>query len=192
MNNTARYAVWMASLGVLGAGGGYLLRKDAKRNAIVGGAVGGLVSGLGLGVVLAYLTEPSPASKIAGSKSPPAGGCPAGTYWNGNACIHQVVFQGPQPPQQMTSLTLDAGNLSPPPIKTYSGIFNVYSPPVQGNTGGGWINSASSNPAIWTPLVNYQSSSLQVLLTDVAGTVSVVWYDAASGRTLTTNLRFVA
>jgi hypothetical protein len=164
------------------------MEKQTKWLLAIGGAVTTVLVALG---IYEEKKSSSSSSKTT-SKAPPAGGCPAGTYWNGNACIHQVVFQGPQPPQQITSLTLDAGNLSPPPIKTYSGIFNVYSPPVQGNTGGGWINSASSNPAIWTPLVNYQSSSLQVLLTDVAGTVSVVWYDAASGRTLTTNLRFVA
>ncbi len=162
----------------------------------IGGAVATVLVAVG---IYEEKKSASSGSKTTGSKAPPSGGCPAGTYWNGNACIHQVVFQAPyippaQGPQSIQQITLDAGNLNPAPIKTFNGIFTVYSPPVQGNTGGGWINSASSNPASLIPLAALinRNSSVQVALSDATGTASFNWYDADSGQTLTTNLTFVA
>ena len=142
----------------------------------------------------------SPTGGPAGSSPAGPANCPAGMYWNGKRCIRQVVFhQLPntgvesQAPQAITSLTLDARNLNPPTIKSYPGVFNVRAPAVAGNTGGGWINSATSNPASWTALagLNSRASSAQILLDGSAGTVSVAWYDAASGKTAVTNLTFM-
>ena len=49
--------------------------------------------------------------------------------------ISGAVHPAAQGPQSIQQITLDAGNLNPAPIKTFNGIFTVYSPPVQGNTG---------------------------------------------------------
>jgi hypothetical protein len=134
---------------------------------------------------------------------PPAGGWPAAKAPAPAPARGPIVFQAPAGlppihatplqtgPQSITSLTLDASNLNPPPIKTYSGVFTVYSPPVQGNTGGGYINSATSNPAALIPFVDSPASSLQIFLTAAGGTASVTWYDGNSGQTVTTNLQFV-
>ena len=69
------------------------MEKQTKWLLAIGGAVTTVLVALG---IYEEKKSSSSSSKTT-SKAPPAGGCPAGTYWNGNACIHQVVFQGPQP-----------------------------------------------------------------------------------------------